>query len=94
MFLIDTNIAIHLRDGFEPALRRLSSHSDVVAMSALTLAELQRGLASAPELRPIREARLAVILNAIPVLPFDAAAAEAYGRIRSALGWSRSMPRE
>ena len=42
--LIDTNIAIHARDGFEPVLDKLARHEGVVFLSALSLAELQRGL--------------------------------------------------
>ena len=72
MYLIDTNIAIHLRDGLEPVLDKVAELRDAVAMSALSLAELQRGLYKSPQLWAIRQARLAVILRSIPVLPFDA----------------------
>ena len=37
----------------------------------------------------LRQARTEVLLRAIPVLPFDAAAAEAYGRIVAQCGWTR-----
>ncbi len=40
MFLIDTNIAIHLRDGSEPILAKMAKHHGNVALSALSLAEL------------------------------------------------------
>ena len=60
-YLIDTNIAIHARDGFEPVLDRLADHDGVVFLSALSL----------------------------PVLPFDAAAAETYGQIMAQIGWTR-----
>lgn len=35
----------------------------------------------------LRQARLAVLLKDIPILPFDAAAAEAYGQIIAQCGW-------
>ena len=87
MFLIDTNIAIHLRDGFEPVLDKVAEQRDAVALSALSLAELQRGLYKSPQHWAIRQARLTTILRSIPVLPFDATAAEAYGRVIAQIGW-------
>jgi len=88
-FLIDTNIAIHARDGFEPVLDRLGEHDGVVFLSALSLAELQRGLFHPGPDAAIRQARLRRILQTIPVLAFDAAAAETYGQIIAQIGWSR-----
>jgi tRNA(fMet)-specific endonuclease VapC len=89
LYLIDTNIAIHLRDGLETVLDKVAEHRDAVAMSALSLAELQRGLYKSPQLWAIRQARLAVILRSIPVLPFDAVAAEAYGQVIAQIGWAK-----
>jgi tRNA(fMet)-specific endonuclease VapC len=86
-FLIDANIGIHLRDGLESVLAKMTEHRGVVALSALSLAELQRGLHKSPEDQARRRARLATILLSIPVLSFDAAAAEAYGRVIGAVGW-------
>lgn len=86
-FLIDTNIAIHARDGAGWALDRLAENEGAVVLSALSLAELQRGLYKDPANTAVRLPRLALLLRAIPVLPFDAAAAEAYGRIIASLGW-------
>ena len=89
-FLIDTNIAIHARDGSEPVLDKLVEHSGAVLLSALSLAELQRGLYKSPEYSALRRARLNTLLEGLSVVPFDAAAAEAYGRIIAQIGWSRS----
>ena len=41
-FLIDTNIAIHARDGTEAVLEKLATHDGAILLSALSLAELQR----------------------------------------------------
>lgn len=89
MFLIDTNIAIHLRDGLEPVLTKMAEHGGAVALSVLSLAELQRGLYKRPENWAIRRARMATMLLSIPVLPFDAIAAEAYGQVVAQIGWVR-----
>ena len=85
-YLIDTNIAIHARDGTEAVLAKLAEHDGGVLLSALSLAELQRGVYRDPSLTAIRQARLEVLLRGLPVLPFDASAAVAYGRIIAQCG--------
>lgn len=88
-YLIDTNIAIHARDGADPILAKLAEHDGEVLLSALSLAELQRGVYRDPSLTAIRQARLEVLLHGLPVLPFDASAAVVYGRIIAQCGWAR-----
>jgi tRNA(fMet)-specific endonuclease VapC len=88
-YLIDTNIAIHARDGTEAVLDRLTEHDGEVLLSALSLAELQRGLYINPAHAAVRQARLEVLLRGLPALPFDAAAARAYARIIAQCGWVR-----
>ena len=90
IFLIDTNIAIHLRDNLPSVLSKARGHAGALAMSALTLAELQQGLYSSPSMWAYRKPRLDMILMSIPVLPFDEAAAAHYGVILGQIGWSRS----
>ena len=85
-YLIDTNIAICARDGIDAVLGKLAEHDGEVLLSALSLAELQRGIYRDAALTPLRNARVEVLLRAIPVIPFDAAAAEAYGRIIAQCG--------
>ena len=88
-YLLDTNIAIHARDGTEKVLDKLAAHDGEVLLSALSMAELQRGLYKDSAYTAIRQARLAILLRHIPVLPFDAAAAEAYGQIIAQCGWAK-----
>jgi tRNA(fMet)-specific endonuclease VapC len=88
-YLIDTNIAIHARDGAEPVLNKLAEHEGAVLLSALSLAELQRDLHKSAGHTALRRARLEILLQAIPVLPFDAAAAKAYGQIIAQIGWAK-----
>jgi len=88
-YLIDTNIAIHLRDGDPGVLAKFHEHAGSVAMSALTLTELERGLYKTPALTAARTPRLDSVLRHIPVLPYDQAAAFAYGRIIAQLGLAR-----
>jgi tRNA(fMet)-specific endonuclease VapC len=85
-YLLDTNIAIHARDGTEAVLERLAAQDGAVLLSALSHAELQRGLYENPVHTALRQRRLEALLQHIPVLPFDAAAAETYGRIVAICG--------
>ena len=88
-YLLDTNIAIHARDGTDTVLDKLSEHGGEVLLSALSLAELQRGIFRDSSFTAIRQARLEVLLRGLPVLPFDASAAVAYGRIIAQCGWAK-----
>ncbi len=88
-YLIDTNIAIYARDGIDAVLGKLADHDGEVLLSALSLAELQRGIYRDPAFTALRQARVEVLLRAIPVIPFDAAAAEAHGSIIAQCGWTR-----
>jgi tRNA(fMet)-specific endonuclease VapC len=86
-YLIDTNIAIHARDGTESVLEKLALHEGAILLSALSLAELERGIYKTPEFTALRRARLDILLASIPVLPFDALAAARYGQIIAQWGW-------
>ncbi len=88
-YLLDTNIAIALRDGVETIHARIGALDDAVLFSALTRAELEGGVYRDPSQTTRRRAFLDTILEAVPVLPFDNACAEEYGRIVSLLGYSR-----
>lgn len=88
-YLIDTNIAIHARDGTESVLEKLAEHDGAVLLSALSLAELRRGLDKNPAYTALRRVRLDVLIEHIPVLPFDAAAAQVYGQIIAECGWAK-----
>jgi tRNA(fMet)-specific endonuclease VapC len=88
-YLIDTTILIHARDGMERVLDKLAEHDGAVLLSALCLADVQRGLHTNPAHAALRRTRLERILSAIEVIPFDAAAAEAYARIVAQCGWLR-----
>ena len=86
-YLLDTNIAIHARDGTEAVLDKLATHEGQVLLSALSVAELERGVYKNPAQGAIRRARLDVLLRHLPILPFDTAAAQVYGQIIAQCGW-------
>ena len=85
LFMLDTNICIYLmKNQHEKVARRFAQYyvGDVV-MSAITFAELQYGVAVSPHAAHERGNLMALVAD-IPVVPFDAAAATAYGPIREA----------
>lgn len=88
-YLIDTDVAIHLRDGDAAVPARIAALDDAILMSVVTRVELEGGVYRDRAHAPTRRARLDVMLRAIPVLAFDDAAADAYGAIVAHAGYSR-----
>ena len=84
-FMLDTNMCIYLMKNQpeEVANRFAQCYVGDVVMSAITYAELEFGVViSANRARERRN--LAALIEDIPVAPFDAAAAMAYGPVREA----------
>jgi tRNA(fMet)-specific endonuclease VapC len=88
-FLLDTDVAIHLRDGDAAITAKVSALDDAVLMSIVTRVELEGGVYREPAHAQVRRARLDAILAAIPTVAFDDAAADAYGEIVASAGYSR-----
>ena len=89
-YMLDTNMCIYLMKHHPPevAERFAQCYVGDVVMSAITFAELQYGVAVCGD--PDREqANLASLVDDIPVAPFDADAAVAYGPVRLATRDSR-----
>lgn len=87
LYMLDTNICIYLLSGVPPSvLHRFNalSFGDAV-ISVITLAELRAGLEMRPDLRHEGERALSALLEDLPVLSFDAAAAVDYGVLRAAI---------
>jgi tRNA(fMet)-specific endonuclease VapC len=88
-FLLDTDVAIHLRDGDSAVTERIGALDDAVLMSIVTRVELEGGVYREPAHAQVKRARLDAILAAIPTVAFDDAAADAYGAIVASAGYSR-----
>jgi len=88
-YLLDTNVAIHLRDGDLTVTARVAALDGAVLLSIVTRVELEGGVHREPPHAAIRRARLDAMLAAIPTLAFDDAAADAYGAIVAHAGYSR-----
>ena len=85
-YMLDTNVCIELIRGRAPAVFERLRHfaPDSVAISSITLAELQYGAAKSSD--PAKHmGLLARFVAPLAILPFDAQAAETYGRVRAAL---------
>ena len=85
-YLVDTNVFIHARDGNDAVLGKFSEHAGEIAMSALSLAELQRGFDARLPAAALRRERHQILIRQIPILSFDAEAAESYGLIVARVG--------
>lgn len=88
-FLIDTNIAIDLRDGNEAVIERMAALSDVPMLSAISRVELEGGVYRDPLWAGVRRTLLDELLARLPVLSFRNEEALVYGAIVAALGYSR-----
>lgn len=87
--LIDTNVAIHLRDRHLPTLSRIATLDRPPLLSVLTRIELEAGVAT----RPAEAARIdegnRELFDRLPTLALDVDEAGAHAAIVRAAGYSR-----
>lgn len=85
-FMLDTNICIYLMKHQPPQVRARFAECFVgdVVISAITLAELEFGIACSGESQARNQAALDALLEDLLVAPFEARAARAYGPLRAA----------
>jgi len=91
VLLLDTNIAIALRDRHDATLQRYAERDALGAISLVTLIELKGGLGARPELRPARTRALDGLLRQLTLVGVDERVADAYGSIVQAIGFSRRL---
>lgn len=89
-FLIDTNVAIYLRDGDPQVIELLNGLAARPAISVLTQVELENGVHAKPELTARRRKAVDLLLGSMKVHDFDADAASVYRGIIAATGFARS----
>lgn len=85
-YMLDTNICIYLMKHQPPQVRARFAECFVgdVVISAVTLAELECGVACSGEAQARNQVLLDSLLDDILVAPFEAHAARAYGPLRAA----------
>ena len=88
-FLIDTNVAIYLRDGDPQVTARLLDLGEPPNISLITLVELESGVVAKSTLSARRRERLDLLLAEIGVLGFDRATVLVYRSIIEQVGYSR-----
>ena len=88
-FLLDTSVAVHLREGIEAVVAQFEALTEKPFLSALTRVELEGGIYAKPQFSAQRRAAVDTLLTFLPVLDFDFAMAEAYGTILQTTGFSR-----
>jgi tRNA(fMet)-specific endonuclease VapC len=87
--LLDTSVAIHLRDQTAGLGDRIANFTSQAFLSAISRVELEGGVAVIPELSALRRAKLNVLLANLEVIEFTDEMAEIYGRIVLQAGYSR-----
>ncbi len=87
--LLDTSIAIHLRDGTGYVGDHIANLTSQAFLSAISRVELEGGVAAIPELSALRRAKLDVLLADLDVIEFTDEMAETYGQIVQQSGYSR-----
>ena len=88
-YLLDTNVAIHLRDGDEVVTSQVAALEGAILLSVISRVELEGGVYRDPAQATIRRPRLDAMLAALPVLTFDDTDADAYRQIVEVVGYSR-----
>jgi tRNA(fMet)-specific endonuclease VapC len=87
--LIDTDIAIELRDGSPWAAAKISQLEAPLLVSAITRVELENGVRAVPAEAEIRQLRVDRILQTVETLDFGIREIDAYRRILAITGYSR-----
>jgi predicted nucleic acid-binding protein len=85
-YILDTNVAIGLRDADPVVTAKVAALGGAVLLSIVTRVELEGGVYRDPSLAKLRRPRLDAILTTLPTLAFDVAAADAYRRIVEVAG--------
>lgn len=87
--LLDTSVVI------APPAAGLAAIADVVAVSAISVAEIEYGIGATDDLveRQRRRRRLRVVVDEIEVIPFDEAVAESYGLLANMVRAAGRDPR-
>lgn len=87
--MLDTSVAILLRDGEPAAVERLARSSARLLLSVISLVELEGGIRRDPSEAAIRRERMDGLLRTIEVLPFTKEVVTVYGELVGRLGFSR-----
>lgn len=88
-FLIDTDVAIHLRDGDSWVEEQVGQLQPPLFISAIGRIELENGVWREPKWAELRRAALDGMLGFVTTFDFDGDAIAAYRKILETAGWSK-----
>lgn len=89
MALMDTNIAIYLRDRDPDMLQRVARLPAIPQLSLVSWVELEGGVLADPAQADQRRVSLDGLLASLSIIPVDAAIVRGYRNIVQAIGFSR-----
>lgn len=87
--MLDTNVAIYLREGFPEIVRRVERLPSKPLLSVVSRVELEGGVYVGTDEQEQRRAAVDALLNLLPLLDFDFEMSEAYGQIVAHAGFNR-----
>ncbi len=88
-FLLDTNVAIYLREGHPEIMRRVDELPRKPFLSVVTRVELEGGVYASEDEHDRRRIAVNALLNMLPLLDFDFEMSETYGQIVARSGFNR-----
>lgn len=88
-YLLDTSIAIYLREGSASVVDRVDALPRKPFLSVVTRVELEGGVYAKPDEQDERRLAVDALLNMLPLLDFDFDMSETYGHIVAQSGFSR-----
>jgi tRNA(fMet)-specific endonuclease VapC len=88
-FLLDTSVAIYLREGLPEIMRRVDALPRKPFLSVVTRVELESGVYAHEDERERRRIAVDALLTMLPILDFDFEMSEVYGHIVAQSGFSR-----
>jgi predicted nucleic acid-binding protein len=89
--LIDTSVAVALREGDRAAVQRLGRLPHLPSLSVISVVELEGGVAVAREGEQVRRRALDRLYTSLEIIAFGEAEAVAYARIVATIGFSRRL---
>jgi tRNA(fMet)-specific endonuclease VapC len=88
-YLLDTSIAIYMREGFPAIVRRVEELRRKPFLSVVTRVELEGGVYANADEQENRRIAVDAMLRLLPVLDFDFEMSEVYGQILAQSSFNR-----
>jgi predicted nucleic acid-binding protein len=88
-FLLDTCVAIDLRDDRNDAVAKIMALPVRPKISAISKVELEGGVFANPAFSDLRRRSMEAVLRRLQVIDFDSEMASQYGRIVAQTGYNR-----